>query len=337
MLWYRTVRPYTSKKPLRKRNARATVQSLFALLMFLKILRPRTTGVAMRNHKRNNLVLPTVTYLQIGEKVRLGNQLFQIASTIGLAEMHGYRWDFPTSIDHSSAGKLFRLRGHLLDSADYKVYKELTERHYSVTLPPLRSGETLSLDGYFQSHQYFSTSVETLREFLVYPERRLKRIRHRLPEVKSASTAVMHVRRGDYLRHGSKYNVLRPTYYREALSRLERVDTVIIVTDDKAWCKKELLPFLQHLQYKTILSPFSNEYDDFLLLALGKSIIIANSTFSWWAAFLRKVFPQLLHTDSPEAKVIAPLTWYNLTGEFAFLNREALFPEDWITIENSSA
>ena len=77
-----------------------------------------------------------MTFSKVGQYGRLGNQLFQIASTIGLAEKHGYTWRFPPEISKCSAGKLFGLRGDLAKDGTHVPYKELSQSFYDVQFPP---------------------------------------------------------------------------------------------------------------------------------------------------------------------------------------------------------
>ena len=67
----------------------------------------------LRAHKVSKSTQATVTFTKIGEYGRLGNQLFQIAATIEIAEAHGYSWGFYENLDRSAAGRLFALSGQL--------------------------------------------------------------------------------------------------------------------------------------------------------------------------------------------------------------------------------
>ena len=271
-----------------------------------------------------------VTFSKIGRYGRLGNQLFQIASTIGLAEKHKYIWKFPAEISQCSAGKLFGLHGNLQKGRKVIVYEEESPAYYDVRFPRTEFDQVLDLSGYFQSHHYFNSSRETLKRYLHFPQGSAKRVLEKYPEVDSPHTATIHVRRGDYLKFNDLYNLLDVEYYQEALSRLDPINTVLIVSDDVGWCKEFLGP---QLPYDVEYSELSDEFDEFVLLLLSRKLVIANSTFSWWAAYLKQVFfgfPEGGHVTH----VVAPDTWFNKTGALASLNRPDFCPSEWILVRN---
>jgi len=272
---------------------------------------------------------PTVTFLQIGEQGRLGNQIFQVAATIGLAEKHGYAWGFFPNIQKSAVGRLFQLRGTLVPGKDLidLQYNEQSEIYYDAFLPVGASTSIISLSGYFQDYRYFVNHLDVLNNCLKFPGSMIRRVEKKVPEVRSPFTVALHVRRGDYLKLNELYNVLDVGYYTRALLRIHsRVDNVIIVTDDRDWCRKHLEPRISH---KVIYSPFRDELSDFLLLHLSKTLIIANSSFSWWAAFLKHVRSRKLRDST---RIFAPASWYNVSGRFAYMNRDSFLPPDWTRV-----
>lgn len=273
-----------------------------------------------------------VTFAQVGRKGRLGNQLFQIAATIGLAETHNYSWEFFTNIDRCAAGRLFNLHGSLSARRRRRVieYKEQSQLYYDVTLPKGREHDIISLDGYFQDYRYFNSSLNTLDKYLQLPPQLVNLVRRKVPEVDSPFSVALHVRRGDYLKLNSLYNVLDASYYLRAISSIDgRIDNVIIVSNDIAWCEESLSP---KIPYRIVYSPFKDELADFVLLHLSKTIIIANSSFSWWAAFLKDV-RSTNKMNNPNVQVFAPSLWYNSSGAFAYMNRDSFLPSKWIRVQ----
>ena len=272
---------------------------------------------------------PTVTFLRIGEQGRLGNQIFQIAATIGLAEKHSYAWGFFPNIQKSAVGRLFQLKGTLVPGKDLidLQYSEKSEIYYDAFLPVGESTSIISLTGYFQDYRYFVNHLDVLNNCLKFPGSMIHRVEKKVPEVRSPFTVALHVRRGDYLKLNELYNVLDEGYYIRALLRIHsRVDNVIIVTDDRDWCRKHLEPRIPH---KVIYSPFRDELSDFVLLHLSKTLIIANSSFSWWAAFLKHVRSRKLRDST---RIFAPASWYNVSGQFAYMNRDSFLPPDWTRV-----
>ena len=147
---------------------------------------------------------PTVTFLQIGEQGRLGNQIFQIAATIGLTEKHGYAWGFFPNIKKSAVGRLFQLRGTLVPGKDLidLQYNEKSEIYYDAFLPVGSPTSIISLTGYFQDYRYFVNHLDVLNNCLNFPGSMIRRVG---PEVRSPFTVALHVRRGDYLKSLSRH------------------------------------------------------------------------------------------------------------------------------------
>ena len=271
---------------------------------------------------------PLVTFHKIGEHGRLGNQIFQVAATIGIAEQNNARWAFPKSIETTAVGKLFQLRGESTLNRRVAIrLKEKQETFYEVTLPEIAANEVISLHGYYQSRQYFAQSGEALREVLKISPVLTQAVKEKVPEVNVHGSVTMHVRRGDFQSYGPLYYVLHPQYYVAALDMIKNdIDVVIVVTDDEKWCTENLLGLIP---YTTIISHSEDELFDFVLLHLGKHIIIANSSFSWWAAFLKG----LLTNWTDVGTVVAPTPWYNRAGRLAKLNRLSFYPPSWKLLE----
>ena len=278
--------------------------------------------------RRARLNSQVLTFARIGQEGRLGNQLFQIATTIGLAESNGYAWGFFSNVEDCSAGRLFKLHGVLGDRTRFVEYVEQSQSFYEIQLPRVEAG-VVSLLGYFQDYHYFEQSLQTLKRYLVYPKGLAMHVLEHVPEVASGSSVALHVRRGDFVELNYLYNVLSVDYYLNALSLIhDDIDTIIIVTDDKLWCQVHLV---SRLPYRTVFSPFDDDLSDFMLLHLSKTVIIANSSFSWWAAFLKYVWSSK-HMDSEDVNVFAPETWYNSSGYLAHLNRDSFFPPKWTRV-----
>ena len=273
------------------------------------------------------LKAPRLTFKDIGTRGRLGNQLFQIASTIGIAETNGLLWEFPTSIANCTAGQLFRLHGDFEQNdplLNFTVYEEVDEASYNAKLPIERisSHNMISLRGYFQEYRYFERSHGSLRNYLKVPPELISHVRSAVPEVSWKHSLTLHIRRGDYVGN-HLYSSVEFEYYQRALRQFENVSVIIIVTDDKTWAELEVVPRLR-TQYKVIMSPFDSASHDFVLLMLGEHMILANSSFSWWAAYMRK-----FHTGLRHGHICAPQPWYNVSSRFSRLNRLSFYPSDW--------
>lgn len=174
------------------------------------------------------------------------------------------------------------------------------------------------LNGYWQSEKYFLEIRETLLQQLVIKSEYLKNIENEVSLIKSSSQSVaVHVRRGDYVTLASAtefHGSCDINYYETAAAQFSNATTFFIFSDDLEWCK-------QHLNFKSkthyIKSPTA--YTDFYLMSLCQHQIIANSSFSWWAAWLN---------TNASKKIIAPKHWFADKR----LNTSDIYPSSWIKV-----
>lgn len=108
--------------------------------------------------------------------------------------------------------------------------------------------------------------------------------------IEEIDMVAIHVRRGDYVNNPFYVDLTQTPYYQDAMAEFS--DNFLVFSDDIEWCKK------QKIFNGCEFSEGRNELDDMNLMASCKGIIMANSSFSWWSAYLSN------------AKVIAPKEWY---------------------------
>lgn len=178
------------------------------------------------------------------------------------------------------------------------------------------------LVGYWQSERYFSDAIAQLRAdftFRLPPEKRNAELDEQIRSVDSVS---LHVRRGDYVsnpRTAATHGVCSLDYYRAAIRHIaERVQQphFFIFSDDIAWVQNNLSIDFPHVHVEH--NRGAESYNDMRLMSLCRHHIIANSSFSWWGAWLN---------PSMEKIVVAPQKW--------FANRtdvRDLFPSGWVTL-----
>jgi hypothetical protein len=130
------------------------------------------------------------------------------------------------------------------------------------------------------------------------------------------NTVSLHVRRTDYVTSNGYHPVQSIEYYKNAIDIIGDYDYIFVFSDDIQWCK-------DNLKFKNMvfMEGFS-DIEDLHIMSLCQNNIIANSSFSWWGAWLN------IH---PEKKIIAPTNWF---GEQANLNTSDMIPSDWIKINN---
>lgn len=181
-------------------------------------------------------------------------------------------------------------------------------------------GDGTYLHGYWQSERYFADHAETIRretQITTQPSPRNAEMARQIASVPSIS---LHVRRGDYLQSGA-YASCGGEYYQAALARLAQITqsrpTVFVFSDDPAWARDNL-----DLPFDKVVVDFNGretDYEDLRLMSLCRHNIIANSSFSWWGAWLNA---------NPDKRVVAPKRW------FAAEHRQNpdILPKDWISL-----
>lgn len=230
-----------------------------------------------------------VTFKDLGKYGRLGNCLFQIAATITLAKNNGDSFEFP----------LWKYQNKFTIPKDrfkenVKYIKTYEEPYYHFKEIPYCAG--LNLHGYFQSYRYFSGQEEYLGKVLCPKIMRLTK-----------NKTAVHVRRDDYLKLGKCYEILDIGYYERAMEFIG--GDFLIFSDDPVWCRQKFKHTVYH----------EDEVSDFAMMISCKSHIIANSSYSWWAAWLSR---QL----GISQRVIAPSHWF---GPALKHDTKDLIPRDW--------
>ncbi|MEM6588523.1 MAG: alpha-1,2-fucosyltransferase [Pseudomonadota bacterium] len=177
------------------------------------------------------------------------------------------------------------------------------------------------LHGYWQSERYFEKIAAQLREDLQMTtplDEPNSQMAERIAEADLAVSA--HVRRGDYVGDGS-YAICAPEYYREGVARIAeemgKAATVFVFSNDPDWASENL-----KLGAETVVVDINDEtkgHFDLHLQTLCDHNIIANSTFSWWGAWLN---------PNPDKRIIAPKDWFG-SGKPA---NPDICPTDWIRL-----
>jgi hypothetical protein len=178
------------------------------------------------------------------------------------------------------------------------------------------------LTGYWQSEKYFSDVAEIIRADFAFREQ-LSRPNVLLAERVRHSMAVsLHVRRGDYLTDPSAnaaHGLCSLEYYRSAIEHIAaRVANpeFFIFSDDIAWARSNLdIPFPRHFVDH---NQGAESYNDMHLMSLCRHHIIANSSFSWWGAWLNARQDKI---------VVAPRKWFAKTDSI-----EHLLPAGWLAL-----
>jgi len=186
----------------------------------------------------------------------------------------------------------------------------------------LKTSRNVFLRGYWQSEKYFKAIESILREDLTL-KAPPSGLNHGLAEqIRSCNAVSLHIRRGDYITNSATnqtHGALSIEYYQTAASFILRRfsdATFFVFSDDIPWGKENLnikspKIFVNHNTEKT-------DYEDLRLMSLCQHHIVANSSFSWWGAWLN---------PNKKKMVIAPKKWYSIS-----VDTKDLIPEDWILV-----
>lgn len=189
-----------------------------------------------------------------------------------------------------------------------KVLTEKTEHFDPDFIVP--SGQSALVSGYWQSWRYFQPYQHYLRQEL-QPKAPLSEQATLLQQAIQAAPSVgIHLRRGDYLQHTATYSILGLEYYYNAVGVLKNQlpdDTQWwVFSDDPQWALENFKPGVP-LRFANQQAPTLTDFEEFYCLSACHHHIIANSTFSWWAAWLHQPLgPQ----QSQSQQVIAPKQWF---------------------------
>jgi hypothetical protein len=206
-------------------------------------------------------------------------------------------------------------------------YKKIVENNLSYNSQYLSYKKPLYLEGYFQSYIYYIGIEDYINEIFTFDITILdQKSRDLLVECQLTNSVSIHVRRGDYVNDTQTNNfhvVCSIEYYLKAINYLKSkvVDiSYFIFSDDINWAKQQFEYFLFPIHFVSH-NINENDWKDMFLMSSCKHNIIANSSFSWWGAWLNR---------NPEKIVISPNQWYNDT----LMNNSTimLIPSKWIRI-----
>jgi hypothetical protein len=219
----------------------------------------------------------------------LGNELFRIASTIGIATKNGYQYGFNQwQQQEFFANPLPYINGY------YSVYQiPHTFKGYDFGFTGFSVPDNVSLSGCLSSWKYFEHCNELVRHYLT-----LKTV-----NCKYENHIVIHFR--DYSGHGDAWSDLTD-YYKRAIDLMPPLP-IVVVTDNILKSQEAIKLNCEYISGSPI--------DDFSILCGAKYLIMANSTFSWWGAYLS------------QAKTIAPKDWFR--GEWAAAPTKDLYLPEW--------
>lgn len=249
-------------------------------------------------------------FCSLGKNTRLDTSLYQLKKTNRKFELDIF------SVPYKKATKteITQLRGfsyydNLGDKLKNKIFKK-EKREYIEDLDAgcqlkILEMDNVYLSGYWQCEDYFKDIKAEIVKAFTFPVSINENLKKILEFISNTNSVSMHIRRSDYLEKENKKiygNICNMQYYKKAIMYInEYVDKPIfyIFSDDKKWVKENF----KEENMKVIDFDWEGKnYIDMYLMSQCKHNIIANSSFSWWAAWLNK---------NKNKIVISPACWFN--------------------------
>jgi len=271
----------------------------------------------------------TIGFNALGRMGRLCNQMFQYAALKGIARKTGVDCCIPHYTQAVDDGIGNMLRTELFDSFDLDVKVGLlnnghapvvNERHFHFDEELFKMcPDHVDLRGYFQTEKYFKHIEKEIRSDFTFKDEILNPCKEMIESVENP--IALHVRRGDYIKNAENHFNLPSVYYEAALSKFDANRNVIVFSDDPVWCHDEGI----FADDRFIISENEDNRVDLCLMSLCDDFIIANSSYSWWGAWL---------SANKDKTVIAPSQWFGKTGYTKDHDTKDLIPNDWTIIND---
>lgn len=267
----------------------------------------------------------------------LGNQMFEYAFYLSLRDkcplaLYGFdTYASDTAHNGYELDKIFHIDSHR-ERNRHAILRKL-ERHHDVDFTEVKENNYLIYDayafnnlrqphvynGFWQSEKYFMGIEERVRKCFRFREEWLSdKTRQMAKELRESKNAIsLHVRRGDYVRIGNT-KTFGIEYYDAAVKMMRKKfnsGKLVAFSDDPEWTKK-------NLPYKDMVvidwNTGKDSWQDMYLMSQCTHNIIANSSFSWWGAWLNEhldkqvIAPRKWMKDEPEGSNIIPQSWARL-------------------------
>ncbi len=270
----------------------------------------------------------------------IGNQLFQYAFGRALSintdselyiDTSWFKYDHGDIYSNRRTFKLneFNTKYKNITSVNtllFKCVKRTIEKNFIFENKYFDNTKNLSkYRGYWQSFKYFESIKNEIRQEIKVLNKSKEYLQIER-EFEDKDYICLHIRRGDYLentRIKDYHGVIQLNYYLEGIKYLEQNFGELekmIFSDDIEWCRNNLLLDSSYNLFKK--GDNFSDYEELTIMAKCKYFIIANSTFSWWAAYL---------SGTQNSKIVAPKSWFKDPNIFS----QDLIPPDWICLENS--
>ena len=250
----------------------------------------------------------------LGYLGRLGNQMFQYASLKGIARNRKYEYCFPPlggAAEWENVDQYYQeiregKAGHiLLQPFTIESISQLNLQYIDKSRPIVQE-KTFAFDeeifnncpdwvdirGFFQTEKYFKHIRDEIKKDFTFRDEIINPCKEMVSGIDDPIS--LHIRRTDYITN-SNHSTLELDYYESALSNFDNDATILVFSDEPDWCNQQEL----FSDDRFMIAEGNSGYVDMCLMSLCSGHIIANSSFSWWGAWL-----------SDSKQVVAPSQWF---------------------------
>jgi hypothetical protein len=279
-----------------------------------------------------------IGYNKLGSNGRLGNQMFQYAALRGIAAKRGYDWCIPPdTYDHKDNYGLFET----FEMTNVKEFNigfvsgDCIQENNHCFIPEFfdECPDNVSLDGYFQTEKYFTHIEKEIHEDFTFKKNYLIPCQEYINSL-SSPPIFLHIRQSDNIGREQYHPILSIEFFENSLKQFAEDTLCFVFTDDIEWCKSQ--EFFK--QERFLFNEKNERYSyqnidgtgklqntllpqiDLCLMSLCSGGIIANSSFSWWGAWLQ----------NNRGKVIAPdpNIWFG--SAMTHLDTSDIVPKRWM-------
>ena len=242
-----------------------------------------------------------ISFNNLGNLGRLANQMFQYASLKGIAKNRGFQYFIPPENKFGETDPLvrsdplnihncFNIEGNRIGMYPNQIF---AERMHTFDQELFENcPDNIDLFGYYQSPKYFNHIEDEIRKDFSFSQDLVDSCQEVIDTL-GGDVISLHIRRTDY--KANPNHPLQPIeYYNSALDKLPKDSSVVVFSDDYEWCES-------NESFSDDRFAVSNNAADFdlCLMTLCNYHIIANSSYSWWGAWLGR-----------SDKIIAPKNWF---------------------------
>lgn len=255
-----------------------------------------------------------------------GNQLFQYAAGYSVAKKNNMKLYLDLSEYKENSfrkyelGKLNIVENFADEEMLCNVNNVYKERFFNYDSEIYSIHSSTILEGFWQSEKYFCICENDILEQFTFKDMAFMKNNHYLNMMMACNSVGIHVRTQDYLIYPDSkiHYVCTPQYYSNAVAEIRKIvdNPVFFVFSDNLFLAQKFLD--DDLNY--ILVNSDNWMEDFYLMQKTKHNIIANSSFSWWAAWLNK---------NKDKIIIAPECWFSATSTNDYSD---VVPDSWIKV-----